>query len=184
VTQRQPGPVYSFRGVSPRVADGVFVAPTAAVIGDVTLAEGASVWFSAVVRGDDMPIRIGRGTNIQDGAVVHATEAVAAVEIGEGVVVGHRAVLHGCSVGDGAMIGIGAVVLDGATIGAGAVIAAGTIVPPNKHVPPGELWVGNPGAPRRPANDADRAFVAYATAHYRSRADQYLADGFGVKEPA
>lgn len=175
----QTGPVYTLHGMAPCIADDVFVAPTAAVIGNVSIASGASVWFSAVVRGDDMPVRIGRGTNIQDGAVIHATENVAAVDIGENVVVGHGAILHGCSVGNGAMIGIGAIVLDGAFVGAGAIVAAGALVPPNKAVPEGALWMGNPGAVRRDVADAEKQFLDYAPDHYRRRASEYRAETIG-----
>ena len=171
--------VYAFNGHDPCLGRDVFVAPTAAVIGNVTLGDGASVWFSAVVRGDDMPVQIGAGTNIQDGAIVHATENVAAACIGADVVVGHAAVLHGCTVQDGAMIGIGAIVLDGAVVGRGAIVAAGALVPPNKHVPEGTLWIGNPGSVRRDVNDAEREFLGYAPNHYRRRGSAYLVQGLG-----
>lgn len=179
--QLQPGPVYALDGNVPVIAAGVFVAPTAAVIGNVAIGAGASVWFSAVIRGDDMPVSIGEGTNVQDGAVVHSTEDVCAATIGRDVVVGHGAILHGCVVGDGAMIGIGAVVLDGAIVGSGAVVAAGALVPPGKEVPPGQLWVGSPGAVRRPVGPSERDFLAYAPDHYRKRGALYLANGVGAR---
>lgn len=175
----QHGPLYALRGVAPQVAPDAFIAPNAAVIGDVRIAAGASVWFSAVVRGDDMPICIGEGTNVQDGAIVHATEDVSGVRIGANVVIGHAAVLHGCSVEDEAMIGIGAIVLDGAVVGRGAIVAAGALVPPGRDVPAGQLWIGNPGSVRRPVSDAERAFLRYAPSHYRLRAAHYRADGIG-----
>lgn len=175
----QLGPVYTLDGITPVLAGGVFIAPTAAVIGAVELGVGASVWFGAIVRGDDLPIRIGPGTNIQDGAIVHGTEGGAPVEIGADVVVGHGAILHGCTVGDSAIIGMGSIVLDGARIGAGAVIAAGAVVPPGKEVPAGELWVGNPAAKKRNVGSNEVDFVAYATPHYRRRATQYTNNAIG-----
>ena len=175
----QQGPLYSHLGHRPTLNDGVFVAPNAAVIGKVSLGANASVWFSAVVRGDDMPVTIGDGTNIQDGAIIHSTEGVAATIIGNNVVVGHGAIIHGAQIGDEALIGIGAIILDGAVVGARAVIAAGSLVPPGKAVPPDMLWLGNPGSVKREAKSEERTFTAYAAQHYRARAKQYLADGIG-----
>jgi carbonic anhydrase/acetyltransferase-like protein (isoleucine patch superfamily) len=173
--ERQSGPVYPFDGHEPKIASGVFVAPTAAVIGNVTIGEQSSIWFSAVVRGDDMPVVIGRGTNIQDGAIIHGTEDVAGTTIGDKVVIGHGAILHGCDIASGAMIGIGAIVLDGAKVGAGAIVAAGAIVPPGKEVPAGALWVA--GGVRREVNDREREFLGYAPDHYSKRCAQYLRHG-------
>jgi gamma-carbonic anhydrase len=176
---KQSGPVFSFGGVSPEIGECVFIAPTAAVIGNVTVKAGTSIWFSSVVRGDDMPITIGRNTNIQDGAVIHSTEDVAETIIGDDVVVGHGAIIHGATIGDKALIGMGAVILDGAVIGNGAVVAAGSVVPPGKHVPPDTLWLGSPGRAVRATRSEERDFVGYATKHYRSRAGQYVANGIG-----
>lgn len=178
-TVGQRGPVYELGGIRPSLGSRVYVAPTAAVIGNVRVGEGASIWFSAVVRGDDMPVRIGAGTNVQDGAVIHATEGQSAVEIGRDVVIGHAAVLHGCSIGDGALIGIGAVILDGAVVGAGAVVAAGSVVPPGRTVPNDRLWIGNPGTDKRPVSAEEKLFLAYAAPHYRKRAGEYAASGIG-----
>lgn len=177
---RQSGPVFTFDGISPHIGKNVFVAPTAAVIGDVTIKDGASIWFSSVVRGDDMPITIGFNTNIQDGAVIHSTEKVAATVIGNNVVVGHGAIIHGATIGDNALIGIGAIILDGAVVGQGAVVAAGAVVPPGKQVPPDTLWLGSPGRAVRSTRVEERNFVSYATNHYRSRAKQYVSNGIGV----
>lgn len=167
------GPIYEFEGHLPDIGPDVYVAPTAAIIGNVRIGAGSSVWFSAVVRGDDMPIVIGRGTNIQDGAIVHGTEEIAATHIGDNVVIGHGAILHGCRIEDGAMIGMGAVVLDAAIVGSGAIVAAGAIVPPGKQVPPDSLWVA--GSVKRKVTAQERAFLDYAPPHYRNRAAQYRA---------
>lgn len=167
------GPLFSLNGAAPQVGVGVYIAPTAAVIGDVVLCDHASIWFAAVVRGDDLPVYIGAGTNIQDGAVVHGTEGGEPVRLGADVVVGHGAILHGCVVDDSAMVGMGAVLLDGVHVGKGAVVAAGSLVPPGRQVGAGELWAGNPAQYRRPVGAAEVAFLKYAPDHYRARAALY-----------
>lgn len=172
------GPVYPFDGHTPTIAADVFIAPTAAVIGNVRIGAGSSVWFSAVVRGDDMPITIGCGTNIQDGAIIHGTEGTTGTYIGDEVVVGHGAVLHGCRIGSGTMVGIGAIILDGAIVETGAIVAAGAIVAPGKRVPAGTLWMA--GSARRAINGGERAFLNYAPDHYRRRSGQYQAAGFNI----
>ena len=177
--RQQSGPIYTINGHTPNLGEDVFVAPTAAVIGNVTIGKGSSVWFSAVVRGDDMPIVIGENTNVQDGAILHSTEGVMATTIGNGVVIGHGAMLHGCVVEDDALIGIGSIILNGARIGEGAIIAAGALVPPNKIVPNGTLWLGNPGHVKRDSNEGEQAFVAYAAQHYKAQAQTYLNNGIG-----
>ncbi|MDH3255957.1 MAG: gamma carbonic anhydrase family protein, partial [Acidobacteriota bacterium] len=123
-------PVYSYRGATPRLGDGVFLAPGAHVIGEVDLAANVSVWFNAVIRGDVNSVRVGEGSTIQDGSVLHVTHRLHSLELGAGVVVGHAAVLHGCRIEDGALIGIGARVLDGAVVERGAQVGAGAVVAP------------------------------------------------------
>ena len=134
---------YSYRGIWPSVDDGVYIAPTAAVIGDVSLGAGSSVWFGAVLRGDEAPIRLGKNSNIQDNSVVHCDRGIP-VTIGDYVTVGHTVILHSCTVGDGAMIGMGAVVLNGAVIGEGAIVAAGAVVKEGQEIPPFTLFAGIP----------------------------------------
>jgi len=126
----ETGKLYAFDGKSPVVHSSVFLAAGARVIGDVEIAEGCSVWFNAVVRGDVERVRIGKHTNIQDNAVIHVTHFADPTEVGERVTVGHAAVLHGCTIKDGALIGMNAVVLDRAVIGAGSLVAAGAMVRP------------------------------------------------------
>jgi carbonic anhydrase/acetyltransferase-like protein (isoleucine patch superfamily) len=126
-----------------QVAPGTFIAPTAELIGQVQVAEGASVWFGAVVRADLAPITIGRSSNIQDGCVVHCDLGYP-TEIGDYVTVGHRAVLHGCRLGDRVLVGMGAVILNGASVGEGALVGAGAVVPPDAVIPPYALAVGVP----------------------------------------
>ena len=136
--------IRSFENITPKIHPTVHLAETAAVIGDVVLEENAAVWYGAVLRGDVGPIRIGRGSNIQDNCTVHCAVDVPTV-VGENVVVGHGAILHSCTVGDGCLIGMGAILLDGCVIGEGSVIAAGALVPPGKSIPPRSLVMGVPG---------------------------------------
>lgn len=127
----------------PQVAEGVFVAENAAVMGDVTLAEGASVWFGAAIRGDEDSITVGEGSNVQDNATLHATRGYP-VKIGKGVTVGHNAVVHGCILEDDVLVGMGAVVLNGAVVGEGSIIGAGALVKEGTVIPPRSLCVGVP----------------------------------------
>jgi carbonic anhydrase/acetyltransferase-like protein (isoleucine patch superfamily) len=133
-----------YNGVSPRLHPSVFVAEGAKIVGDVEIGELSSVWFNAVVRGDIVPIRIGRRTNIQDGSVLHVKDGLP-VTVGDGVTCGHGVMAHGCTVEDLCLLGIGCVLLDGAVIGRGSVIAAGAVVPPGMIVPPHSLVMGVPG---------------------------------------
>jgi carbonic anhydrase/acetyltransferase-like protein (isoleucine patch superfamily) len=147
--------VRSVPGHTPRIHPGAWVDPAALVIGDVELAEGASIWPFTVVRGDEgQYIRIGRNTNVQDSCVVHVTPEQPCI-IGEGVTIGHRAVVHACTVGNNVRIGIGAIVLTGAVIEDDAQVGAGSVVPPGKVVPAGTLVVGIPARPARPMTQAD-----------------------------
>jgi len=168
-----PG-ILAFNGIRPRIHPSVFVAHTAVVTGDVEIGEGASIWFSAAIRGDDNFVRIGAGTNVQDGAVIHVLLDAHPTVIGDGVTIGHGAILHGCTVQDRAMIGIGAVILDGAVVEEGAVVAAGAVVSPGKRVGKGEMWAGCPARMLRPVKEGERDFVAFNRTHYARLAAQYL----------
>lgn len=142
-------------GRAPRVDPTAWVAPGAALIGDVELGPEASVWYGCVLRGDLHRIRVGARTNVQDGSVLHVTRDRFPTEVGEEVTIGHRAVVHGCRVGDGALIGIGAVVLDGATVGDEALVGAGAVVVPGAVVPPRTLVLGAPARPVRELGDEE-----------------------------
>lgn len=135
--------LYELDGVAPQVHDSAWVADSAQVMGRVSLEEGASVWFGAVVRGDNEPIRIGRRSNIQDGSVLHSDEGKPLV-VGEDVTVGHQVMLHGCTIGDGSLIGIQAVVLNGARIGKHCLVGAGSLVTEGKEFPDGSMILGSP----------------------------------------
>ncbi len=144
----------TIKGRSPQLHVESWVAPNATLIGQVSLAARASVWYSATLRAEAEPIEIGFGSNIQDGVTIHVDPGFPAT-IGAGVTVGHNAVLHGCTVEDDVLIGMGAVVLNGAVIGAGSLVAAGAVVPQGMIVPPRSLVAGVPGRLRRQLSDAE-----------------------------
>lgn len=158
--------------ITPLIPDTAWIADTATVRGNVTLGEDVSVWFAAVLRGDEAPITIGDRTNIQDGAVLHVSAGFPCV-VGREVTIGHGAVVHGCTVEDGALIGIRATVLDGAVIGEGAVVGAGAVVPPGMHVPPGMLALGVPAKVVGPLTDAQRSAGPRAVGNYMVRKEAY-----------
>jgi carbonic anhydrase/acetyltransferase-like protein (isoleucine patch superfamily) len=132
------------KGVSPRIGTDVFIAPNATIVGDVTMGEGCSVWFNAVIRGDVNAIQIGDKVNIQDNAVIHCTYEKHATTIGNNVSIGHSAIVHGCKVEDDVLIGMGAIVMDGAVIGSNSIVAAGAVVLEGTIVPPGSIFAGVP----------------------------------------
>lgn len=151
----------------------VFVAPDAAVIGSVVLEDGASVWFNAVLRGDDEPIRIGPETNLQDGCVLH-TDPGSPLSLGRGITVGHKAMLHGCTVGDYSLIGINAVVLNGARIGAYCIVGANALVTEGMEIPDGTLVLGAPARPKRAVTDEERQALERSAAHYAANGLRFL----------
>ncbi|MCH5674561.1 gamma carbonic anhydrase family protein [Streptomyces gilvus] len=142
-------------GKEPKIDEEAFVAPTASVIGDVTLQAGASVWYGAVLRGDVDRIFVGAQANVQDNCTLHADPGFP-VHVGERVSVGHNAVVHGATVGDDCLVGMGATVLNGAVIGAGSLVAAQALVPQGMQVPPGSLVAGVPARVKRPLTDEER----------------------------
>ena len=144
-------PIHALDGTLPEVpAEGRFwVAPTASVIGKVTLGEGVGIWFGAVLRGDNERIQVGRDTNVQELCVFH-TDMGFPLTIGAGCTIGHRAILHGCTLGDNVLVGMGAIVLNGARVGNDCLIAAGALIPEGREIPPGSLVIGMPGKVARP----------------------------------
>lgn len=158
--------IQPYRGVRPVIGEGVFIAPGATLIGDVILAERASIWYQTVVRGDVHFIRIGRETNLQDAVVVHVTADTNPVTIGDRVTVGHGAIIHGATIEDGCLIGMGATVLDGARIGEGALIGAGSVVAPGTRIPPGSLALGSPARVKRALTGDEREMVRKAATLY------------------
>ena len=163
-----------FRDMTPRIGEGVYVSPTASVIGDVELGSGSSVWCSAVVRGDVWRITVGELSNIQDGCVCHVTTGGPDLAIGRKVTIGHRAVLHSCTVEDDCLIGMGAIVLDGAVIGEGSVVAAGAVVLEGMHVPPRSLVAGIPARVKRSVNEETVRSIRERAEEYHKLALSYL----------
>jgi carbonic anhydrase/acetyltransferase-like protein (isoleucine patch superfamily) len=167
----------AFGGLRPRLHETVWIAPGAAVIGDVEIGANSSVFYGSVLRGDVERIRVGQRSNIQDQVTIHVSAGRHPAILGHEVSVGHRAVVHGCRVGDGALIGIGAIVLDGAVIGEESLVAAGAVVTPGVEVEPRTLVVGMPARPirllRADEIDLQRAralhYVETARAHAESR---------------
>ncbi|AZR71974.1 gamma carbonic anhydrase family protein [Anoxybacter fermentans] len=163
---------FSYKGYSPKVADDVYIAPGAQVIGDVEIGAGSSIWPNAVVRGDMAKITIGQRTNIQDNCTLHVDDEHPLI-IGDDVTVGHNAVLHGCTIGNNALIGMGAIILDGAKIGDQALIGAGTLIPPGKEIPPRSLVVGSPGKVVRELKDEELAALKRSAEVYAKKAQTY-----------
>ena len=152
-----------------------WVAPDASLIGRVCLAAGASVWFGAVLRGDNELIHIGEGSNVQDGSVLH-TDMGHPLTLGKGVTVGHKVTLHGCTVGDYSLIGIGAVVLNGAKIGRHCLIGAGALIPEGREIPDGSLVMGVPGKVVRQLDEAQRRALEQSAARYVDNARRYARE--------
>ncbi len=174
--------IRSFKGIWPKLGDGVFVDASAQVIGDVELGEHASVWMNAVVRGDVNTIRIGSRTNIQDNCVVHVDHDDHPTVIGDDVTVGHSVTLHGCYVADRCLIGMGAVVLNGARIGSESLVAAGTLIPEGADIPPGSLVMGTPGKVRRGVTDKEREGFKESADGYVEYKNVYLREGSAAEQ--
>jgi carbonic anhydrase/acetyltransferase-like protein (isoleucine patch superfamily) len=173
--------ILAYRGIFPKIAQHVFIAPGAWVIGDVTIGERSSIWFNTVVRGDVHYIRIGSSTSVQDNSTLHVTGPDFPLHIGDRVIIGHKAIVHGCTIEDECMIGMGAVILDGCKIGKGSVIAAGTVLPPGFEVPAESVVMGAPAQIKRQAGEADRAMILQGCSHYLELAAEYLRAGSAVQ---
>jgi carbonic anhydrase/acetyltransferase-like protein (isoleucine patch superfamily) len=172
--------ILSFGGIHPRIHPSAFVASTAVVIGNVTVEEEASIWFGAVLRGDEPEheIRVGARSSVQDNCVVHVS-ADGATLIGAGVTVGHGAVLESCEIGDGALIGMNAVVLQTARVGAGALVAAGSVVPSGADIPANHLAAGAPARVKKELEGESLRWVSKGAKHYVELSRAYLAQGMG-----
>ena len=152
-----------------------WTAPTATLIGRVRLEEGASVWFNAVLRGDNELILIGKDSNVQDGAVMH-TDMGYPLTLGTGVTIGHNAMLHGCTVGDYSLIGINAVILNGAKIGKHCIIGANSLIGEGKEIPDGSLVMGSPGKVVRDLTDEQKKLLEASAAHYVKNGQRYARE--------
>ncbi|MEO1022201.1 MAG: gamma carbonic anhydrase family protein [Bacteroidota bacterium] len=180
--------IYEFLGKSPQFNESNFIAPSADIIGDVTLGEESSVWFNVTIRGDVNKIRIGKRSNVQDNACIHVMNQTGPTIIGDEVTIGHGAMIHGCTLHDRVLIGINAVVLDKAVIPSDVIIAAGTLVPPGKKLEPGFLYMGSPAkAVRELTPEEIESIKGYASNYVKySRAymqkDTYDRNPFYPKE--
>lgn len=169
------GTVFSLDGVTPTIAEDAFIAPTAAIIGDVVIGSESGVWFHCLVRGDMGIIRIGARTNIQDGSVIHIDSGGMDTHIGDDVTVGHNAVIHACTLKNRAFVGISATVLDGAVIEEGGMLAAGGLLTPGKVIGPNEMWTGSPARLRRVMDAEEQTRFARNALVYRELAKKFRA---------
>ena len=166
--------IFQLGDLAPRIAASAWVADSAEVIGQVELADEASVWYGAVIRGDNDRISIGRRSNIQENSVLHTDRGIQ-LTVGEDVTVGHQVMLHGCTIGDGSLIGIQAIVLNGARIGRHCLVGAGTLVPEGKEFPDGVLIVGTPAKVVRELTPEQIARLQAGAAHYVHQQQRHRA---------
>ncbi|QXQ08024.1 gamma carbonic anhydrase family protein [Sphingosinicellaceae bacterium] len=165
--------LHPFDGILPTIAPDAFIAPGVQVIGHVRIGAQASIWFNCVLRGDVMPIEIGRGSNIQDGSIVHVTTGTRPTIVGNDCLIGHLAIIHGCTLEDHAFVGMGGIIMDGCVIESDAMLAAGALLTPGKRIPTGDLWGGRPAAPMRRLTTAEIDRNRAAAAGYVELAKRY-----------
>jgi carbonic anhydrase/acetyltransferase-like protein (isoleucine patch superfamily) len=174
--------IRNFKNSQPRIGNRVYIDETAVVIGDVIIGDDVSIWPTAVIRGDVESIRIGDGSNIQDGSILHVSHAGDfspqgyPLIIGQNVTIGHRAVVHGCTIGNYCLVGIGAIIMDNVKIDDFVMIGAGSLVPPGKKLESGFLYLGSPSKLVRALSDAEKDFLKYSSSHYQLLKDEYLLD--------
>lgn len=159
-------PLIVVDGHRPQVDPTAWIAPGAVVAGRVELGPEVGIWYTAVIRADNDAITVGPGSNVQDGAVMHADPGFPAT-VGRDVTIGHRAVVHGCTIEDGCLVGMGAVIMNGAVVGRGSLVAAGAVISQGVQVPPGSLVAGVPGKVRREVTDDERGHITLSAAAYR-----------------
>jgi carbonic anhydrase/acetyltransferase-like protein (isoleucine patch superfamily) len=164
--------IYALDGIAPTIDPTAWIAPDASLIGKVVVEPEASVWFGAVIRGDNEVIRVGAGTNVQENCVLH-TDMGFPLTIGANCTIGHKAILHGCSIGDGTLIGMGATVLNGARIGRFCLIGACALITEGKEIPDGSLVMGSPGKVVRQLDEAARARLLASAAGYQANARRF-----------
>ena len=172
----------AFQNIFPQLDQNVYVDSTAVLVGDIHIGEDSSIWPLVVARGDVNHIRIGQGSNVQDGSVLHVTHKNTdnpdgyPLLIGDEVTIGHQAMLHGCTIGNRVLIGMASIILDGAVIEDEVMIGAGSLVPPKKRLESGYLYVGRPVKAIRPLTQAERDFLQKSARNYIALKDQYSAD--------
>mgnify|MGYP000456259715 CR=1 FL=1 len=174
--------IRSFKNIVPVLGENVYVDDSAVVIGDVHVGDDVSIWPTTVIRGDVESIRIGDGSNVQDGSVLHVSHAGDyspqghPLTIGKGVTIGHRAVVHACTVGNYCLIGIGAIIMDDAVLEDYVMLGAGALVPPGKKLESGYLYVGSPAKQVRALKETEKQFLEYSYKHYMHLKDEYLQE--------
>ena len=168
---------YDLEDKKPKNSGENWVAPNASIIGDVTLEKNSSVWFNAVIRGDNENIHVGEGSNVQDGSVLH-TDPGCPLRIGKDVTIGHIVMLHGCTIGDNSLIGIGAVILNNAKIGKNCIIGAKALITENKEIPDNSLVVGAPGRVVRKLTDDEIGKITENAKHYQDNWKRYVKTVF------
>ena len=168
--------IQAFGPHRPKMAEDVFVAENATIIGEVSIGALSSIWFQAVLRGDVGAIQIGERTNIQDAAILHCTTGRTPTIVGNDVVVGHRAILHGCTIEDEVLIGMGAIILDEAVVPSHTIVAAGALVSEGKQLKSGWLYAGVPAKPLKPLTDQQIQMIRYGAAGYVEKSRIYLAE--------
>jgi carbonic anhydrase/acetyltransferase-like protein (isoleucine patch superfamily) len=168
--------IMSYQGKQPRIAKGVYLAPSADVIGDVEIGEDSSIWFQVVVRGDVHWIKIGKCTNIQDRSVVHVHRAECPVVIGDYVTIGHSVTLHGCTIESNCLVGMGATIMNNAVVGAGSIIAAGALLTEGTIVPPGSLFMGSPAKFIRRVEEKEHEGIRRYAENYIGYKETYLKE--------
>ena len=173
-------PVRAFNNKHPKIGNSVYIDDSAVVIGAVTLGDDVSIWPATVVRGDVESIKIGNGTNVQDGSVLHVSHAGKfspeghPLTIGKGVTIGHRAVVHACTVGNYCLIGIGAIIMDDAVLEDYVMLGAGALVTPGKKLEGGYLYIGSPARQARPLTASEKEFLEYSAQQYIQLKNEYL----------
>ena len=165
--------IMPYKNIWPKIDDEAFIAPTASIIGDVTIGKGSGIWFNCVLRGDVEPITIGENTNIQDGSVVHCTRGGGKTIIGSNVTVGHKVLLHACILQDASFVGMGAILMDNVLVETGGMVAAGSLVTPNKIIHKGEIWAGNPAKFFRNLTQEESDFIMISAENYRKHVEEY-----------
>ena len=186
VFRRAPGggKLYPFNGIWPILGAGVFIAPGARIIGDVEIGDKTSIWFNCVLRGDVEKIRVGKGSNIQDGTVVHVDSGGTSTLIGDNVLIGHSCMIHGTTIEDKGFVGLGAVTMDGAYVESQGMLAAGALLSPGKRVGSRELWIGRPAKKIRDLTDEAVDGLSAGAQGYQQLAEKYLQDYLAASSAA
>lgn len=172
--------ILPFNGKEPKISETAFIAPNATIIGDVTIEEGASIWFGAVLRGDNGPIVVGARSSVQDSCVIHMADT--GTFIGEDVTVGHGAILHNCKIGRSSVIGMNAVILDNAEVGEETVVAAGSVVSGNSKIPSRVVVAGIPAETKKDLQGTALWWVQESSKTYQELKQSYIDQGLGIKK--